>query len=143
MSKCGSLHGTGKCEACWEGENETERNRRVFLSQLVISIPRYTCTPSRLSYNVPSGAPCCARCWSNTVWLLFPFLCIGSGLTWHFQDTDPDFGQTQAKNLQLHFEQMLTVSLPGRAVAYCSSFLWSQCHVARTRCAVAFVVSQG
>ncbi|CAM9278203.1 unnamed protein product [Laminaria digitata] len=30
-----------------------------------------------------------------------------SGLTWHFQDTDPDFGQTQAKNLQLHFEQML------------------------------------
>lgn len=34
----------------------------------------------------------------------------GSGLTWHFQDTDPDFGQTQAKNLQLHFEQMLAVS---------------------------------
>lgn len=32
-----------------------------------------------------------------------------SGLTWHFQDTDPDFGQTQAKNLQLHFEQMLAV----------------------------------
>ncbi|CAM9218096.1 unnamed protein product, partial [Ascophyllum nodosum] len=30
-----------------------------------------------------------------------------SGLTWHFQDTDPDYGQTQAKNLQLHFEQML------------------------------------
>lgn len=34
-----------------------------------------------------------------------------SGLTWHFQDTDPDFGQTQAKNLQLHFEQMLAVRL--------------------------------
>lgn len=38
------------------------------------------------------------------------FVRRGSGLTWHFQDTDPDFGQTQAKNLQLHFEQMLAVS---------------------------------
>lgn len=37
--------------------------------------------------------------------------CFRSGLTWHFQDTDPDYGQTQAKNLQLHFEQMLAVSI--------------------------------
>jgi trehalose 6-phosphate synthase/phosphatase len=29
------------------------------------------------------------------------------GLTWHFRDADADFGLTQAKNLQLHFDQML------------------------------------
>ena len=32
-----------------------------------------------------------------------------SGLTWHFKDADSDFGLTQAKNLQLHFDQMLQV----------------------------------
>jgi trehalose 6-phosphate synthase/phosphatase len=32
-----------------------------------------------------------------------------SGLTWHFKDADADFGLTQAKNLQLHFDQMLQV----------------------------------
>ena len=28
-------------------------------------------------------------------------------LTWHYRDTDRDFGISQAKNLQLHFDQML------------------------------------
>lgn len=46
----------------------------------------------------------------------------GSGLTWHFQDTDPDFGQTQAKNLQLHFEQMLAVR--GKECAFRSTLWW-------------------
>ncbi|CAM9967763.1 unnamed protein product, partial [Phaeothamnion confervicola] len=30
-----------------------------------------------------------------------------SGLTWHYRDADPEFGLAQAKNLQLHFDQML------------------------------------
>ena len=30
-----------------------------------------------------------------------------SCLTWHFRDTDEDFGEMQANNLQLHFDQML------------------------------------
>ena len=28
-------------------------------------------------------------------------------LTWHFADADPDFGMNQAKDMQLHFDQML------------------------------------
>ena len=28
-------------------------------------------------------------------------------LTWHYRDADADFGAAQAKNLQLHFDQML------------------------------------
>ena len=30
-----------------------------------------------------------------------------SCLTWHYADADPDFGLSQAKNLQLHIDQML------------------------------------
>lgn len=57
-------------------------------------------------------------CWSPSRPL--PGSC--SGLTWHFQDTDPDFGQTQAKNLQLHFEQMLAVRACSMALDFLGYF---------------------
>lgn len=36
-------------------------------------------------------------------------------LTWHYRDTDGDFGISQAKNLQLHFDQMLQRRVSGEA----------------------------
>lgn len=33
-----------------------------------------------------------------------------ASLTWHYMDTDPEFGIVQAKELQMHLEQILATS---------------------------------
>ncbi len=46
-----------------------------------------------------------------------------SSVTWHFQDTDPDFGLTQAKHLYLLFKQMLGMQQVRVTMATVSKYL--------------------